>query len=200
MFKTSILAAAALLFGLGAAQAAGPVDPDWPCVQRRVPQLSLGQVWSGPLPDEAVEALAKTPKIQELAARLAQRRMALPEAEAAIAAFAEDASPEEVTALYLAVFARIDAARSRVMAGVARYARKQAAMDESIDAQRARFEALAAADPPDFDAVDAAEKELDWSTRVFQERQQSLTYVCETPVILEQRAFALGRAARTHLP
>ena len=26
------------------------------------------------------------------------------------------------------------------------------------------------------------------------ERQQSLTYVCETPVILEQRAFALSRA------
>ncbi|WP_018633505.1 hypothetical protein [Neomegalonema perideroedes] len=204
MFKIPVLmlvaAGAGLFCGLGGAQAAGPVDPDWPCVQRRVPQISLAQVWSGPLPDEAAEARAKDPKIQDLAARLAQRRTALPEAEALIAEFAAAAPPEDVTALYLAVFERINAARGRVMGGIARYAHKQAAMDKTIDALRAAFDALDAADPPDFDAIDAAEKELDWSTRIFQDRQQSLIYVCETPVILEQRAFALGRAARAHLP
>ena len=48
--------------------------------------------------------------------------------------------------------------------------------------------------------MDEVEKQLDWSTRIFQDRQQSLTYVCETPVVLEQRAFALGRAVESHLP
>ncbi|MDD2867289.1 hypothetical protein [Neomegalonema sp.] len=201
MFRIALLAAtAALVCGLGSAQAAGPLDPDWPCIQRRVPQITLGQVWSGPAPDEAMEARAREAKIQDLAARLAQRRTPLPEAEALIAAFAAEAPPEDVAALYLAVFERINAARSRVMSGITRYAHKQAAMDRTIEDLRARFEKLNAADPPDFDALDAAEKELDWSTRIFQDRQQSLTYVCETPVILEQRAFALGRAARAHLP
>lgn len=199
MFKIAASAMAALMLGLGAAQAAGPVDPDWPCIQRRVPQISLGQVWTGPLPDEASEARAKDPKIQELAARLAQRRTSLPEAEAQIAAFAA-ASPEDVAPLYFAVFERINLARGRVMSGIARYAHKQAALDKSIDEQRARFAALNAAEPQDFDAIDAAERELDWSTRIFQDRQQSLVYVCETPVILEQRAFALGRAAAARLP
>ena len=36
-----------------------PVDPDWPCVQRRQPQLSLAQVWGGPVPDAAAQALAR---------------------------------------------------------------------------------------------------------------------------------------------
>jgi hypothetical protein len=57
-----------------------------------------------------------------------------------------------------------------------------------------------AAEPQDFDRIDALEEELDWSTRIFKDRQQSLTYVCETPVILEQRAFSLGRSIAALLP
>ena len=80
------------------------------------------------------------------------------------------------------------------MAGITRYAHKQEALDGRIDEARHEFAALNAAEPKDFDRIDALEEEIDWSTRIFQDRQQSLTYVCETPVILEQRAFALGRA------
>ena len=29
--------------------------------------------------------------------------------------------------------------------------------------------------------------------RIFDEREKSMTYLCEQPVLLEQRAFALGR-------
>ena len=69
-----------------------------------------------------------------------------------------------------------------------------------VQARRARMATLEAADKPDFDAIDAEEKALDWDQRIFTERQQSLTYVCETPVILEQRLFALGRALAAGLP
>jgi hypothetical protein len=37
------------------------------------------------------------------------------------------------------------------------------------------------------------EDRLAWEARIFKERAQSLTYVCETPVLLEQRAFAIAR-------
>lgn len=182
------------------AWAAGPPDPDWPCIQRRQPHMSLGQVWSGPPPDAAVEDLARDPQIEALARVIALRRTALPEAEAMIADFAKDADPARLTALYVAAFGHINATRDRVMAGITRYAHKQEALDREIGEQRARFAELEAAEPPDFDRIDAAETQLDWSTRIFQDRQQSLTYVCETPVILEQRAFTLGRAVAAHLP
>lgn len=177
------------------AWAAGPPDPDWPCVQRRQPHLSLAQVWAGPPPDEATLALARTPEMREAARVIALRRTPLPDAEARIADFAAGHDAQAVQALYVATFEQIDKARDRVLAGITRYAHKQAALEAEIAAARAEFDAASAAEPQDFDRIDAAEARVDWSTRIFQDRQQSLTYVCETPVILEQRAFALGRAA-----
>ena len=41
---------AALLFtAVSPAIAAMNTDPDWPCIQRKVPELSLGQIWDGPV-------------------------------------------------------------------------------------------------------------------------------------------------------
>lgn len=182
------------------AQAGGSGDPTWPCIQPKQPHLSIGQLWSGPLPDDAAAELAKRPDIAALAQVLEQRRLPVEEAEAQIAAFAKGASAEELTALFVAVFDRIDAYRSRIMSGVARYAEKQMVLSQQIEARRAQMARLSAAESPDFDKIDAEEEKLDWDTRIFTDRQAQLTYVCETPVILEQRAFALGRAIAAHLP
>jgi len=194
-----------LALGLAAAGAAATAraqegtDPDWPCVQRKQPHLSLGQMWSGPEPDEAVGELARTPKIAALADRLEQRRLPLDEAEAEIAAFAEDADERQLTALMVAIFDRVEPHRAALIAGIARYGHKQVDLAERIDRHRQKMEEMEKAEAPDFDAIDAEEEQLDWDMRIFQDRQQALTYVCETPVILEQRVFALARAIATGL-
>ncbi|MFO1141035.1 MAG: hypothetical protein U1E59_01380 [Amaricoccus sp.] len=180
--------------------AAGPPDPDWPCQQRRQPHLSIAQVWAGPVPDAAALKLADTPEVQAVAQVIALRRTPMPDAEADIASFAEGHDPDALVALFAATFDHIDRTRARIMDGITRYAHKQQAMEAQIEDLRHQFAALDAAENKDFDKMDEVEKQLDWSTRIFQDRQQSLTYVCETPVILEQRAFALGRAVEGHLP
>jgi hypothetical protein len=38
-----------------------------------------------------------------------------------------------------------------------------------------------------------------WDMRLYEDRRDSLTYLCEQPVLLEQRAFALARAIAGHL-
>ena len=184
----------------GPAFAAGPPDPDWPCIQRRQPSLSLAQVWAGPLPDAATEALVDAPEVQELARTIALRRTPMADAEARIAGFAETHDPAALTALMVATLDHVNHARNRVMAGITSYAHKQEALDVRIDDTRHALAAPNAAEPQDFDRIDALEEELDWSTRIFQDRQQSLTYVCETPVILEQRVFALARSIAARLP
>ncbi|MEI4485052.1 hypothetical protein V8J36_02535 [Frigidibacter sp. MR17.14] len=188
------LALLALVALAGPALADGPPkDADWPCVQRKVPHLSLGSVWAGPLPDDALEARSQDGAIRETAARLALRRTGEDEARALIAATA----PGDRAALYLAVFRDIDHTRDRVMQGIARYARKQTELDTRINALRVEQRGLEGS--KDFDRIDTVERDLDWATRIFRERQQSLTYVCEVPVILEQRAFALGREVMAQL-
>ena len=192
--------ALALLFGAAPGRAADAADPDWPCIQRRVPHLSLGQVWPGPAPDADVEARAKTAGIDALGRRLALRRTSMEDATRLIDDFAASADPASLAGLYLATFEHINTARDRILEGIGRYARKQATLDAEINEKRRELNRLSAAEPPDFDAIDRIEADVDWSTRIFIDRQQSLTYVCETPVILEQRAFALGRAVAACLP
>lgn len=177
------------------ARAATPT-PDWPCVQPRQSHLSLGQVWTGPPPPEGA---AETPEIAALADRVVQRRMPIEEATAAIDAFAQGKDAETLALLMQAIFHRIDMQRTAILGGISRYGHRQVALAARVEARRARMAELEAADPPDFDAIDAEEEALDWDMRVFSDRQQSLTYVCETPVILEQRLFALGRALAAHL-
>ena len=188
-----------LAIGAGPVLAASGTDPTWPCIQRKQPHLSLGQVWTGPVPDEETAKLVKDPEIADLADRLEQRRLPLEEAEAEIAEFAGQADAARLTALMVAIFERIEPERSAIIAGIARYGESQVALSRKIEARRARMAELESAENPDFDAIDAEEEALDWDQRIFTERQQSLTYVCETPVLLEQRAFALGRALSGHI-
>lgn len=193
------LVALVLIVTAGPAWSAAGTDPEWPCIQRKQPHLSLGQVWTGPVPDERALQLARDPRIDALAARLEQRRLPLEQAEAEIADFAAGADDAQLTALMVAIMDRIEPDRAAVIAGIARYGRGQVDLARRIEDRRAAMAELEAAAEPDFDAMDAAEEALDWDQRIFTERQQSLTYVCETPVILEQRAFALGRAIARHL-
>lgn len=191
------------LIAIALAAAAAPVQgaqatQDWPCIQVRQPRLSVGQMWSGPAPDAAAEALAREDAaVRALAEQLSQRRLAVEDAGPLLDAFGND--PQRLTALFLAVFDRIESERERLLAGIARYGGGQAALAAQIEARRARMAELEAAPDPDFDAIDAEEEMRDWDTRVFEERRQMLTAVCESPVLLEQRLFELARMIQSRL-
>lgn len=185
--------------GIGPVAAAEGTDPSWPCIQRKQPHLSIGQMWAGPPPDDATTALSRDAAIQALAARLEQRRLPMAQAETLIADFAASADNPQLTALMQAILAKIEPERAAMIEGIARYGQKQVDLAKMIETRRASMAELESADPPDFDAIDAEEQALDWDQRIFTDRQQSLTYVCESPVLLEQRAFALARAIAAHL-
>ena len=85
--------------------------------------------------------------------------------------------------------------------GVKRYARGQRRLAERIGAETRELDRLQRSDGGD--AVPAAQDlraARDWDARVFGDRQRSLRLVCEQPVRLEQRAFALARVIQEQLP
>ena len=87
------VAVLALSVMLAAPSLAGGAQPGstWPCVQRKVAELSLASIWQrGELPDSARQ-LAKDPAVQALAETLAARRTPMEEAEGDIKAFAKQA-------------------------------------------------------------------------------------------------------------
>ncbi|MFC7556923.1 hypothetical protein ACFQU7_39010 [Pseudoroseomonas wenyumeiae] len=50
----ALLALGMALSAAAGARAATAADPDWPCVQRLVPNLTAAGVWSGPVPPRAM--------------------------------------------------------------------------------------------------------------------------------------------------
>ncbi|OYX42646.1 MAG: hypothetical protein B7Z02_11680 [Rhodobacterales bacterium 32-67-9] len=180
------------------ASAADNADPDWPCIQRRTGAMSPGVLWPLPLGEADAKAEAS-----DLAVALALRRVGIEEAETRVAAFAGNhpgLGAADWGAIFLSAFKRIDRDRERVLAGIVRYARSQIALAARIDAAHTEMATLEAAKTPDFDRMDALEEQIDWDERIYRDRERALTYVCETPVLLEKRAYAVAQILLKQVP
>ncbi len=187
------------------AEAATFDDPTWPCQQRKVEQLSLALMWPIPLPENATSGTPTElpPDARELAGQLELRRISLEDADKLVATFVKD--HPDVTAdlmgkIFADVFDRLGKTRHKIITGIGRYSQKQIALSEKIDATRSEMDKLMAASEPDYDKVDKLEEELDWDQRVYKDRSRSLTYVCETPVLIEKRLYALAQILLKHAP
>ncbi len=177
-------------------QAADYSDPSWPCIQRKVETLSAGLMWPYAFDEAPLTDADLSGDIRDLADQLVLRRVTLEEAEVAIADFAArhpDATQGDYGRIFERLFNRVSQNRTQVMAGISRYSFDQIALAEKIDASRAMMVSLEEAENPDFDKLDALEEQIDWDQRIFTDRARSLTYVCETPVLLEKRTYALGQ-------
>ncbi len=194
--RRALLLALALAAGLGAGdlRAAGSDDPDWPCIQRKVPEISLGQMWGGVPP---TADWRDDPELVRLAARLAERRNPLEAVETEAAAYAATLPPEaraeKLAQLFAAILHHVNLERGAVVTGIGRYAHKQADLAARVEAQQVELVDLRRAPAPDQGRIEELEDRLAWDVRVFKERSQSLTYVCESPVLLEARAFEIAR-------
>jgi hypothetical protein len=180
------------------AMAADGSDPDWPCVQRKVERLSPGLMWPDP-----VTPAELSPAAQDLAAKLALRSVSLDEARALIDAYVAetpDLSAEALGNIFLDVFKKLSRDRSRIIGGIGRYAQGQTALAEKIDAARVELNALSGAESPDTDKIDALDEQIAWDERIYTDRERSLTYVCETPVLVEKRLYAIAQMLQAAIP
>jgi hypothetical protein len=175
---------------------------DWPCVQRKVPTISAGAIWSGPDLASA-SPWSEDSEAAQLAQKLASRRVDLDEADRLIEEFAKSAGREKDTRL-VRVFAGalelINAERDRILQGIQRYARGQRLLADRIREQSDKIGAVRdePAAQPSKDLTEV-ERQFAWDKRIFEERRRSLTYVCETPIILERRAFEIARRIQERL-
>ncbi|WP_026621712.1 hypothetical protein M728_001724 [Ensifer sp. WSM1721] len=183
---------------LGTAGAVDFSDPDWPCIQRKVEKLSASLMWPAP-----VTRTPLPPAANDLVEVLSLRRVSLEEAGALIQTFVEKTAPVDDRLLgniFYGVFENLSGNRQRLIAGIARYSRSQIALAARIDEARVEMAKLTGEAKPDFDRIDKLEEQIDWDERIYRDRSQALTYVCETPVILEKRAYAIAQLLLKHMP
>ena len=196
---TTLRTMAFLALGMGAVSAAprgSSGDPDWPCQQVKVPELSVAAIWPEPLPEKTADPASDVPGLSDLVAKLAARKTPMEEAEKDIAAFVTG-TPEErknkAGFLFIGLFNALNAQRSQVMTGIERAYRKQKDFAGKIRADTEKLHELQDANA-DAGKITEQVTQVQWQTRIFEDRRKTLTYACEVPVEIDQRIFALARS------
>ncbi|MGT2501725.1 hypothetical protein ACVOMS_14445 [Bradyrhizobium guangxiense] len=198
------LAMAVLVLALSgtAAHAADPRYPNWPCTQAKVPEISLAAVWAGPALDDAETKWKNDPKITALVAKLAARKTPMDEAEKSVKDFLAASSADKATnakLLFAGLFDTLNAQRSQVMNGLERVSHKQREAADKIREETIQLQALQGATPRDEAKVEALSNDLIWKTRIFEDRNKVVRFVCEVPTTIDQRLFALGRVIQQEM-
>jgi hypothetical protein len=187
---------------LAPARAADPRYPNWPCAQAKVPEMSIVAMWNGPSIAVVGNSWQDDQQIKDLVARLAARRTPLNAAEKVIADFmAGNAADKQDKAkkLFAGLFDTLRQQRSEVMNGIARLQHSENDLADKIRSDVATLRQLQDQPNQDQAKVSALASQVEWSTRIFEDRRKSIRYVCEVPTIIEQRVFALGRAIQQGL-
>jgi hypothetical protein len=195
---SAAIALAALLFATFAtpASAVDPRNPDWPCVQVKVPEISLAAVWAGPPLDDVGTAWQQDQRVKEMVERLAARRVPLEQAQKLAADFLRDAGDRKLETgklLFAGLFDTLNRLRSEIIVGLERYTRRQRAVAQRIRNDTLKLRELQDAPGADRKQLDDLSQQLEWQTRIFEDRRRTISAVCEVPVLLDQRLFGLGR-------
>jgi hypothetical protein len=202
MRRLSHVLAATVAIGLatgGLSWAADPRYPDWPCVQAKVPEISVAAVWSGPPLDDAEKAWMNDPRVKDLIPRLAPRRVPIEDAKKMIADFIVGTAVEREeagTLLFAGLFERLNRERTEIMNGIERFGRRQKELAEKIRSDISELHKLQDTADPDEARLQEISNRVEWSTRIFEDRRRTVRYVCEVPTLIEQRLFALSRAVQ----
>ena len=182
--------------------AADPRYPDWPCVQAKVPEISLAAVWTGPPLDDVMEKWKNDDKVSALVSKLAARKTPLEDAKQAVTEFLAGSAAEKAGTgklLFAGLFETLNAQRTAVLNGLERVTRKQRDAADRIRADTLALQALQGATPPDQPKIDELSNQLIWQTRIFEDRRRVIGFVCEVPTAIDQRLFALGRVIQQEM-
>jgi hypothetical protein len=208
--QTTFLATLAVCFTsiADAAWAApDPANPDWPCVQGKVENLSPTAIWDGP-PIDQIKDWRKDTEIDALVRKLATRKIPIERAKAAIEDFAkaqpDDMRDQRLTTLFAGLFEVVNTQRRVVIKGIEKYQRAQKARAEEIEKMGKELAAKgsdpeAMNQPLDATTIDAMTPEQEkymWANRIFKERQDNIPIACELPPLVEERLFDLTRTIR----
>ncbi|WP_159731889.1 hypothetical protein [Methylosinus sp. Ce-a6] len=192
-------ATAALALALccaGAARAQPQAQGDWPCRQVKVQSVAVAGVWTGPSIDAASRSWRDDGALGDLVVRISARRTPLETAQKLVSDFASAAGAERkerLTALFSGVYVTLEAERREVLSGLDRYGAKQKLLAERLREETQAMRAEQDKNPQDAQKIKDASEALQWDLRVFDERRHALSYVCETPALIEQRLGALAR-------
>lgn len=179
-------------------------DPDWPCEQVLVPEVSAAVVWDGPEVDRMTENWRDLPEVATLVQRLTDRDAVPQQSDAQIADFAAAQPSSEkdrmLSLLFAGVLETLNEDRGYLISGIKRYSRDQQRRARVLDKHLSEMVELER-ESTDIAAqrLEELRRTIEIEQRVFDDREKSITYLCTRPVAVEQRLGVLARTIAGYL-
>ncbi len=202
-FAFSMLPAAVLIY-MNSALAGTNDDPDWPCIQRLMPEISAVTIWDGPPVDDALRIWSENPAVRDLVARLAARQANSEQTERNIADFVKTLKNEEknsaLTMLFAGLWVTFNDRRRTMIEGIKKFARQQSDRTKRIEKKLLDLDrVLANATANDHERIETLRHDIYLEVRIFESREKTILFLCDKPVRIESTLGGLARAISAQL-
>lgn len=190
------------LAAFGAQAAPRPSDPDWPCQQVKIADISVAAMWTGPSIEQERTNWQKDPQVAAWVDELAQRRVPIEQLRSRIEEIAKQLGAERQTklpALFAGLFEKLDDERRSVVAGLSRFGRRQKELAANLRGDEEALRAAQSSGASDDAKMTELTQRLTWDVQVFEARRQALSFACDVPNAIEQRMFAVAREIQSLL-
>ena len=176
----------------------------WPCDQVYNPKLNLASIWQGPSVEDKLNTWWKHDDVIESVNKLSDPVLKEEDGIKIIEEFAKkytyfglikkQAQEEKLVLLFAGLYQKAKDRRSRQYSGIIKFVERQEAIRAAIGNASKKLRSLRKqkVDQKNPKFMEA-NSQLEWNTRVFDQRTRLTEYICEEPVFNTQR---LGYQAR----
>lgn len=185
-------------------------DPEWPCIQRLVMEVSPAVMWPLPVEEAMHTQWRDDDTMRQLAEDLGDIAAYTEVEQQRVAAFAAgvpDADKElQLSLLAVGVLDVSNGVRQHYIQGIKRYTRQQIAIAGQIEETLNQLSLLdgAGGKGSDADSLTPEQSELlstlKWHERVYDQREHAIRSLCDQPVELEETLSSVLRDIAQYLP
>ena len=163
-------------------------NPDWPCIQVYIEQLSWGSIWTGPVLDENSSKWINDEKLSSLAEKIMKRNTKENEGIKELKKYIKkNNSPEQLTKLFHALFDTTNIIWKKRNEKLLNFGKRQRLTSEKISTKLGKIKKLSKDYESNKDEIQKLEQENFWDVRRFEDRRALSDSLCDQPRFYEKR-------------
>tara|TARA_Y100000590_G_C15330706_1_gene867564 strand:+ start:79 stop:687 length:609 start_codon:yes stop_codon:yes gene_type:complete len=176
------------------------VNPDWPCVQVYIEELSWGSIWTGPALNENSSKWADDQELSSLSKRLMDRKIKEAEGIKELEKYIKkNKSSKQLTKLFHALFDRTNVIWKKRNLKLLSFGKKQRLTSKIIAEKLDKVKELSKDPEANKDEIQKLEQEQFWDLRRFEDRRSLSDRMCEQPRFYEKRLGVYSNIILEHI-
>ena len=176
-------------------------NPDWPCIQVLLEELSWGSIWTGPPLDERTTKWKENEELRLLAIKIMDRKTKEEDGITELKKFMKkNNSPEGLTFVFHALFDKTNEIWKNRTQKLKNFGKKQRLTSEKIARKLEKSKILLENPEANKEEITRLEQEKFWDIRKFEDRRMQSDYLCEQPRFYEKRLGVYSKIISEKLP